>query len=420
MNQNSLFAKVTLLFLTAIFFLSFIAYDVIKQNAVRLETLTTKRYIQLASAIKKNILEEDTEELERELKSNSLELLCLSEQCDVNLTAMQLVGAVTRNFDTVEIYKDDESHTFIRIGVLGRQLVIKDNLLRQGFFERHGVLLLFTGAIVSNVLLYLVVMNLFSPIRRLKAKMEEFGHGDLSARAKVSDEGEIGELASQFNSVADKMETLLKDKEELLADKEELLANISHELRTPIMKIKLALGFVEASKYKESIQRAIESMDSLTTMLLQNEEMSFSTLKTETQSVLELYKKTISSMADNAECIDAGSEDFEVAVDVRYFTMALKNLLENAIKYSPDKTALFEAKEGVISVSNKGDKLQKDISYYLGAFTKGDEARLSGGYGLGLSIVSKILRKHGLELGYTYDEAEGLNRFFIDFNKKNG
>ncbi len=161
-------------------------------------------------------------------------------------------------------------------------------------------------------------------------------------------------------------------------------------------------------------------MDSLTTMLLQNEEMSFSTLKTETQSVLELYKKTISSMADNAECIDAGSEDFEVAVDVRYFTMALKNLLENAIKYSPDKTAIFEAKEGVISVSNKGDKLQKDISYYLGAFTKGDEARLSGGYGLGLSIVSKILRKHGLELGYTYDEAEGLNRFFIDFNKKNG
>lgn len=412
MNQNSLFAKVTLLFLTAIFFLSFIAYDVIKQNAVRLETLTTKRYIQLASAIKKNILEEDTEELERELKSNSLELLCLSEKCDVNLTAMQLVGAVTRNFDTVEIYKDDESHTFIRIGVLGRQLVIKDNLLRQGFFERHGVLLLFTGAIVSNVLLYLVVMNLFSPIRRLKAKMEEFGRGDLSARARVSDEGEIGELASQFNSVADKMETLLKDKEELLA-------NISHELRTPIMKIKLALGFVEASKYKESIQRAIESMDSLTTMLLQNEEMSFSTLKTENQSVLELYKKTISSMADNAECIDAGSEDFEIAVDVRYFTMVLKNLLENAIKYSPDKTAIFEARGGVISVSNKGDKLQKDISYYLGAFTKGDEARLSGGYGLGLSIVSKILRKHGLELNYSYDEAQGLNRFFIDFNKKN-
>ncbi len=413
MNQNSLFAKVTLLFLTAIFFLSFIAYDVIKQNAVRLETLTTKRYIQLASTIKKSILEEDTEELERELKSNSLELLCLSKQCDVNLTAMQLVGAVTRNFDTVEIYKDDEGHIFIRIDVLGRQLVIKDNLLRQGFFEKHGVLLLFTGAIVSNVLLYLVVMNLFSPIRRLKAKMEEFGRGNLSARAKVSDEGEIGELASQFNSVADKMEALLKEKEELLA-------NISHELRTPIMKIKLALGFVEASKYKESIQRAVESMDSLTTMLLQNEEMSFSTLKIEPQSVLELYKKTISSMADNAECIDAGSEDFEVAVDVRYFTMALKNLLENAIKYSPDKTAIFEAKNGVISVLNKGDKLQKDISYYLGAFTKGDEARLSGGYGLGLSIVAKILKKHGLELGYAYDEAKGLNRFFIDFNKKSG
>lgn len=417
MSQDSLFAKVTLLFLTAIFFLSFIAYDVIKQNAVRLETLTTKRYIQIASAIKKNIIEEDVEEIERELGTNSLELLCFSERCDVNLTAMTLVGAVTRNFDTVEIYKDEESHIFIRIGILGRQLVIKDNLLRQGFFERHGVLLLFTGAIVSNVLLYLVVMNLFSPIRRLKARMEDFGRGDLSARAKVSDDGEIGELASQFNAVADKMQALLKEKEELLVDKEELLANISHELRTPIMKIKLALGFVDTSKYKDSIQRAVESMDSLTTMLLQNEEMSFSSLKIEHLKISDLYKRTVWSMPDNVECVDVSSDDFDVDVDVRYFTMALKNLLENAIKYSDDKTAVFEAKDGVVSVLSKGGRLEKDISYYLGAFTKGDQARLSGGYGLGLSIVSKIIKKHSLDLEYSYED--GLNRFFIDFNKKN-
>ncbi|MCI4399924.1 MAG: HAMP domain-containing histidine kinase [Campylobacteraceae bacterium] len=419
MSQNSLFVKVTLLFLTAIFFLSFIAYDVIKQNALRLETLTTKRYIQLASSIKKNIIEDDVEELEKELGTNSLELICFSDACDVNLTAMKLVGAVTRNFDTIEIYKDEEGHSFIRISVLGRQLVIKDNLLRQGFFERHGVLLLFTGAIISNVLLYLVVMNLFSPIRRLKARMEDFAAGDLSVRAKISSEGEIGELAAEFNAVADKMEALLKEKEELLADKEELLANISHELRTPIMKIKLALGFIDASKYKESIQKAVESMDSLTTMLLENEELSFGTLKIERINTNELYMKTVAAMADNAECKNISEQIFDVDVDVRYFTMALKNLLENAIKYSDDKTAIFEAKDGVISVLSKGDKLEKDISYYVGAFTKGDKARLSGGYGLGLSIVSKILRKHGLELDYSYDDAQGLNRFFIDFNKKN-
>lgn len=419
MSQNSLFVKVTLLFLTAIFFLSFIAYDVIKQNALRLETLTTKRYIQLASSIKKNIVEDDVEELEKELGTNSLELICFSDACDVNLTAMKLVGAVTRNFDTIEIYKDEEGRSFIRISVLGRQLVIKDNLLRQGFFERHGVLLLFTGAIISNVLLYLVVMNLFSPIRRLKARMEDFAAGDLSVRAKISSEGEIGELAAEFNAVADKMEALLKEKEELLADKEELLANISHELRTPIMKIKLALGFIDASKYKESIQKAVESMDSLTTMLLENEELSFGTLKIERINTNELYMNTVAAMADNTECKNISEQIFDVDVDVRYFTMALKNLLENAIKYSDDKTAIFEAKDGVISVLSKGDKLEKDISYYIGAFTKGDKARLSGGYGLGLSIVSKILRKHGLELDYSYDDAQGLNRFFIDFNKKN-
>lgn len=415
MNQGSLFVKVTLLFLTAIFFLSFIAYDVIRQNAVRLETLTAKRYMQLASAIKKNIIEEDMEGLDRELKSNSLKLLCFSEQCEVNLSQMKLVGAVTRNFDSVEIYKDEESHTFIRIGVLGRQIVIQDVLSRQSFFERHGVLLFFMGAIISNVLLYLVVMKLFSPIKRLKAKMAEFERGDLGARADVSDEGEIGELAREFNSVADKTQALLAEKEQLLTDKEELLANISHELRTPIMKIKLALGLMEPSKYKDNIQRAVDSMDTLTTMLLQNEEVGFSAIRKETQKISDLYKKTLLSMPDNSDCRDISIDDFEVSVDTRYFTMALKNLLENAIKYSTDKTATFEAKNGVAAVYSRGDRLEKDITYYIGAFTKGDKARLSGGYGLGLSIVSKILRKHSLELEYSHEF--GLNKFFIDFNK---
>lgn len=413
MTQNSLFVKVTLLFLTAIFFLSFIAYDVIKQNAVRLETLTTKRYLQMASSIKKSLLEEDPVEMEKELTANSLELICAGDKCDVNFSAMTLAGAVTRNFDTVEIYKDDNDHTFIRLSVLGKQIVVKDHLLRHSFFEKHGVLLLFTGAIISNVLLYLVVMKLFSPIRKLKNRMEDFASGDLCARAKLSCDGEIGELAGQFDTVADNMQALLHEKEELLNDKEELLANISHELRTPVMKIRLALGFIEDSKYKDSIKRAVESMDSLTTMLLENEEMSFATLKKEKIMASDAYKQTLSMMSDDADCRDISNEDFEIEVDMRYFTMVLKNLLENAIKYSENKMAIFEISDNTISVISRGDKLEKDISYYVGAFTKGDKARLSGGYGLGLSIVAKILKKHSLELSYAHNN--GLNRFYIQF-----
>jgi two-component system, OmpR family, sensor kinase len=413
MTQNSLFVKVTLLFLTAIFFLSFIAYDVIKQNAVRLETLTTKRYLQMASSIKKSMLEEDAVEMEKELTANSLELICSGNKCDVNFSTMTLAGAVTRNFDTVEIYKDDDDHTFIRLSVLGKQIVVKDHLLRHSFFEKHGVLLLFTGAIISNILLYLVVMKLFSPIRKLKHRMEEFASGDLDARAKLVCDGEIGDLACQFDTVADNMQSLLHDKEELLNDKEELLANISHELRTPVTKIRLALGFIEDSKYKDSIKRAVESMDSLTTMLLENEEMSFATLKKEKIMASDVYKQTLIMMSDDADCRDISNEDFEIEVDMRYFTMVLKNLLENAIKYSENKMAIFEVSDHTISVISRGERLEKDISYYIGAFTKGDKARLSGGYGLGLSIVAKILKKHSLELSYTHNN--GLNRFYIQF-----
>ena len=70
------------------------------------------------------------------------------------------------------------------------------------------------------------------------------------------------------------------------------------------MKIRLALGFIDGSKYKESIQKAVESMDSLTTMLLQNEEMSFAALKKERIKMSELYKKTLSLMPDNSDTIE--------------------------------------------------------------------------------------------------------------------
>ena len=127
-----------------------------------------------------------------------MELICVGKECEIDPARLKLIGAVTKNFDTIEIYKEDDGHTFIRLDLLGRQVVIKDNISRQGFFERHGVLLLFSGAIVSIVLLYLVVMNLFSPIRRLKQRMEDFAGGDLTARAGLSCEGEIGELACEF------------------------------------------------------------------------------------------------------------------------------------------------------------------------------------------------------------------------------
>jgi two-component system OmpR family sensor kinase len=104
-------------------------------------------------------------------------------------------------------------------------------------------------------------------------------------------------------------------------------------------------------------------------------------------------------------------QDLEIFTDKSLLALILKNLIDNAIKYSPNRFARVEVVGNKIMVKSKGEKLKYDLTYYIEPFSQ--EEKRSSGFGLGLYIVSNISEKLGYKFRYRYDEKNGINIFEI-------
>ena len=95
--------------------------------------------------------------------------------------------------------------------------------------------------------------------------------------------------------------------------------------------------------------------------------------------------------------------NFKIKGDLNYLSIALKNLIDNGLKYSTKKPVYIIIEENNIYIKSIANKLDKPLEYYCQLFTQGDNSRGENGYGLGLSLVKRILDKHHFKLSYYYD-----------------
>ena len=260
------------------------------------------------------------------------------------------------------------------------------------------------------VILFLIILKIIYPLRSISKSIKSFGDGDYSLRIKNSSKDEIGKVATTFNSMA-------KNIEELIRSRESLLRDIGHELKTPISKSKLAIEMIEDSKYKSILNRALSQIDEMTSELLDLEKLNANQYELEIQkfSCETLITESLSKLLiDDESFIDVHVEmSFDVNADLKYLSIALKNLIDNALKYSTQKPVYIVVKDGCVLVKSKGEILNKSLEFYCEPFIQGDNSRNQEGYGLGLSLVKKILDKHGFELSYFY--KNGFNVFSIKF-----
>ena len=106
--------------------------------------------------------------------------------------------------------------------------------------------------------------------------------------------------------------------------------------------------------------------------------------------------------------------DLSLNVDLKLFCVAVKNLIDNAVKYAADGKILIRLNAETMDFITLGEPLQKDFSYYKEAFVKGTNAKQS--FGLGLYIVDNIAKAHGLK--FTYYHKDGKNIFsFLNLEK---
>ena len=252
---------------------------------------------------------------------------------------------------------------------------------------------------ILATLLYFSLRWIFGPIKKLSEAVEQISAGNFDTKLEVKSNDELGKLADSINEMKDSILNMLKSKESLLID-------VSHELRSPLTRIKLANEFVDDEKIKNKIHDDVKEMETMVSGLLETyreENMNGGSVP-ETTDIISLIRSVASKFSDAKIKINTDSEKLEVNIERKKIETALRNIIDNAVKYSEGKTVEIsvkknpsESNETFISIKDSGRGIEKEeLKKIFEPFYRVDKSRDKkiSGYGLGLSIVKKILDSH--------------------------
>ena len=258
------------------------------------------------------------------------------------------------------------------------------------------LVLLFLGVAAGA---YPVVRRLTRRLETLKAGVEQFGAGQLSHRVNDSGKDEVAALAASFNQAAERIETLMRSQKSLLA-------NASHELRSPLARMKMAFSMMDEAqpaqreRLAKEIHTNIAELDALVeeVLLASRLEGGAQSLRPESVDLVGMAAEE-SARADAELAVEPGLESLQFKGEERLLRRALRNLLENARRYGgPEVLVELRRRAGwlELSVSDRGPGVpEAQRERIFEAFYRlPGHAEMSGGVGLGLNLVKQIALAH--------------------------
>jgi len=276
--------------------------------------------------------------------------------------------------------------------------------------------------IVIALLIIPVSRRITKPVKQLKASALRIAEGDLSHRAMVKSKDEIGELGLSFNHMADRLERMIRGGRELTA-------NISHELRSPLARIRIAEELLrekgERGDYKDlgkrldDIREDIEELDRLigSILVLLKLDIHEEPLKLEPINMSDLINVIVKRLEPiisrkGLRVMTVLSFDTPVPGNRDTLKTAISNILDNAVKFTAEKghviIKMYSENEFLkISITNWFRKLSaEDLARIFEPFFRTKQSPAAGS-GLGLAIAKKIIEKHGGNIE-AVNSAEGL------------
>jgi two-component system sensor histidine kinase CpxA len=247
-------------------------------------------------------------------------------------------------------------------------------------------------------------------IKQLRHSALRIAEGDLSHRVTVKGKDEIAELGRSFNQMADKVERMIQGGRELTA-------NISHELRSPLARIRIAEeilrerwkqgDYQDCERHLDNVRQDIEELDRLigSILVLSKLDMQEESLKREPFNPSDLIRELLeqfkpSTSRRSLRLMTDLSFDLPILGDRNAVRTALSNILDNAVKFTPEGGSI------VVTVQKQGDCVQicvtnsfqtlppEDLTRIFEPFYRSERAHAAGS-GLGLAITRKILERHG-------------------------
>lgn len=263
-------------------------------------------------------------------------------------------------------------------------------------------------------LAYVFVRYLFRPIDSIREGTARIGRGDFDHRIDDFRNDQLGDLAQDVNKLA-------ADVRGMLDAKRQLLLGISHELRSPLSRLRLSLEFIDDGEGKENLRAEIAEMEHIVSTLLEAERLNtrHAALNRTEVNVRELVSQLIETyFSRDKERIEVHFDDDDIIanVDDTRLVLLLKNLLGNALRYSGEESgpvSLLVCREQgdlVIQVRDHGPGFSRRQADNIGEpFFRGDPSRTrdTGGAGLGLYLTKLVVEAHGGSLKLDKDYTDG-------------
>ena len=254
---------------------------------------------------------------------------------------------------------------------------------------------------------YPILRRLTQRLETLQRGVQQWGAGDLSARVPVSGQDEVADLSMRFNDAAERIEHLLAAQRALLASQKSLLANASHELRSPLARIRMGLEFMggESQPAKEEITRNIAELDQLVEEILLASRLDAKEADLGAIESVDLIGLCAEECARVGAVLNLpeGVQSIEMLGVAKLLRRMVRNLLENAKRYGGESDPGIElalsqtADHTGIRVSDHGpgvpalfrERIFEPFYRLPGASER------TGGVGLGLALVKSIAERHG-------------------------
>ncbi len=337
------------------------------------------------------------------LKNGKIDEAYLEAQNVSLITDKGMVVQIERFFKEKDKFKRYAVDTYH----LKRIIIINNDRFKLILENKNKVKFPIKRAIIFSIvffliiLLYLWIMKSFKPLSELKSKIQTFSKGNLDIDCKSDKEDEIAEVANEFDHAV----TMIR---ELLHSRQLFLRAIMHELKTPIGKGRLVSEMLGDEKNKARMHSIFERLNLLIDEFAKIEKITSKnfdlTIKPYKMSDLLEASSDMLMIENPKRLITTKIEkDYSVEVDFELFTLVIKNLLDNGIKYSTDKHIIVVISENKLEIINHAEALNEPLENYFKPFHTSKK-----GLGLGLYIVKSILDIHQMELHYQHEDGENI------------
>lgn len=398
MNLNSITTKITLIFsftfcLLIAVFVFYLKYENEQKNVqVKHYHATISNYLFQNKLPKDDVLKY-FETLNFQLEENHQDVLHNG-----------VIIVAKRGFETIVYKKQFYIHVLTpRFRILFKDLTeYKNSAYDYLFFPLIFCLLLF---------IYLWLIKSLKPLHELKNQIAKFAQGNLDINCASNKNDEIADVANEFDNA-------VKEIGLLLSSRQLFLRTVMHELKTPIAKGRIVAELIDDTKQKNRLALIFEKLDFLINDFAKIEQIVSKNYE------LNQHKYSLKEIMHNASImlmIDSLKDrvtlnikpDTLLQCDFELLSMAIKNLIDNALKYSEDgKVIIKEENDQLLFISN-GLALEKPLSEYFKPFHN-ETLSKNHGMGLGLYIVKSILNIHKMKFEYEY--KNNMNIFKISYN----